>query len=182
MKTTIIAAIDRERGLGSDNQLLCHLPEDMAWFKKRTYGKPVVMGRKTAQSLPRPLPGRLNLVLTRSSSSSNEGVLPPHDAIVDPEGFVYVSSIPEAKQLAKAYIETHPLSKDFPAKEMMVIGGAEIYRLFLPEAFSLVLTHIEHTFQADVFFPSFEKAFVLTSHREVPSKSYTCRFATYHRA
>lgn len=124
---SFIAAVDEHRGLGKNNQLLCHLPADLAHFKQVTMGKPIIMGRKTFASIGRPLPGRLNIVLSRT-----ESVIP---------GVVTVSSLPEAlKQVS-----------EFP--EAMIIGGAELFEQALPLASRLYLTVIHHCFDADVFFP-----------------------------
>jgi len=126
----LVAAMGRNRELGANNQLLWHLPEDLAHFKRLTLGKPVLMGRKTWESLPprfRPLPGRRNLVLTRG------GPL---------EGAETVRSMAEALQLCQGDLE------------LCVIGGAEVYALALPLATRLELTEVGASFaHADCFFP-----------------------------
>lgn len=146
---TLIAAHDQARAIGRDNTLPWRLPEDLKRFKRLTLGKPVLMGRKTAQSLGRALPGRLNLVLTRSGH-------------VPFEGMTAVSSLDEALGLVDA------------AAEVMVIGGGDVYALALPHAQKLHLTRVETiTPGADAFFPemdpsqwekTFEQAFDLPGH------------------
>lgn len=126
---SLIAAIDENRGLGKSNQLLCHLPADLKHFKTLTLGKPVIMGRKTFESIGRPLPGRLNIVLSRK----------PHSI----EGVTVVPSLDEALILTANTPQT------------MVIGGAQIFQEALPKAQALYLTIIHHQFDADVFFPAF---------------------------
>ena len=134
MQVSLIAALDRNRGIGKGNDLPWRLPDDLKRFKALTLGKPVLMGRKTAQSLGRALPGRTNLVLTRSGQA-------PFD------GMRAVRSINEAMQVAR----------EQSATELCVIGGGEIYALTLPLADRLELTHVETEVEdADAFFPAFD--------------------------
>jgi dihydrofolate reductase len=117
--------------IGKDNAMPWHLPEDMAHFKRQTLGHPVLMGRKTWDSLPprfRPLPGRRNLVLSR-------------DAAWQAEGAQRVGSIAEALTLCSE------------AAELWVIGGAEVYRLALPQAQRVVVTEIAQDFEGDAYAP-----------------------------
>ena len=129
----LVAALDRAGGIGRGNQLPWRLPDDLKRFKALTLGKPLLMGRKTAESLGRALPGRRNLVLTRSGR-------------VPFEGMTAVASLDEA--LA-----------DSGADSLMVIGGGEVYALALSRASHLHLTHV-HTVvaDADAFFPDFDPA------------------------
>ncbi len=134
MKVSLVAALDRNNAIGRDNAMPWHLPDDFKHFKALTLGKPILMGRKTAESLGRALPGRLNLVLTRSGH-------------VPFEGMQAVASIDEAKQIAVAS----------GVDELCVIGGAEIYALTLPMADVLHLTHVDAEVEgADAFFPAFD--------------------------
>lgn len=134
MKLSLIAALDRDRAIGRDNDLPWRLPDDLKRFKALTLGKPVLMGRKTAVSLGRALPGRRNLVLTRS-------------AAVPFEGMQAVASVDEALRLAEAD----------GAEELCVIGGGEVYALTLPVATHLFLTHVETQVEgAEAFFPAFD--------------------------
>lgn len=134
MKISLVAALDRNNAIGRDNAMPWHLPDDFRHFKALTLGKPILMGRKTAESLGRALPGRLNLVLTRSGR-------------VPFEGMQAVASIDEAKRIASAS----------GADELCVIGGAEVYALALPLADVLHLTHVDAEVEAaDAFFPAFD--------------------------
>lgn len=134
MKLSLIAALDRNRAIGRDNGLPWRLPDDLKRFKALTLGKPVLMGRRTAQSLGRALPGRRNLVLTRSGQ-------------VPFEGMQAVASIDEAMRVAV----------QDGADELCVIGGGEIYALCLPMATHLHLTHVDTAVEgADAFFPAFD--------------------------
>jgi len=129
---SLIAVLDNQNGIGRDNGLLCHLPADLRYFKAQTLGKPVIMGRKTYESIGKPLPQRRNIVLSRT--------LTEDDAI----GMgVEVVGSPEA---AIALLEKMP--------EVMVIGGAHVYEAFMPYATQLYLTQIDHHFIADTYFPS----------------------------
>ena len=130
---TLVAALDRRGAIGVGNALPWHLPDDFRHFKAITLGKPLLMGRRTAESLGRALPGRRNLVLTRSGRVPFEGMEP-------------VGSLAAARQAVAG------------ADELMVIGGGEIYALALPQAARLWLTEVDTTVaQADAFVPPFER-------------------------
>ncbi|MFZ5657806.1 MAG: dihydrofolate reductase [Pseudomonadota bacterium] len=130
----LIAALDREHAIGRGNGLPWRLPDDLRRFKALTVGKPVLMGRKTAQSLGRALPGRLNLVLTR------QGVVPF-------DGMRPVGTLEEARAIAERE----------GAGELCVIGGGEVYALCLPQAGRMHLTHVDTVVEgADAFFPRFD--------------------------
>lgn len=129
---SLIAAIDENYGLGQDNHLLCHLPADLKHFKAVTMGKPIIMGKKTFDSIGKPLPGRLNIVLSKHTQS--------------------IVGVESADSLEKAI----KLAED--AAEIMIIGGATVYEQALPLASRVYLTQIHHTFTADVFFPKLDKA------------------------
>ena len=124
---TIVVATDAANGIGINNTLPWHLPEDLAHFKRTTLGHPIIMGRKTFDSIGRPLPGRRNIVITRNPEWKHEGV----DA---------VSSIDAALQLVG----------EVPA---CVIGGAQIFAEALPLTERLVVTEIAKTYDCDTFFP-----------------------------
>lgn len=133
---TLIAALDRNRAIGRGNALPWHLPDDLKRFKALTLGKPVLMGRKTAESLGRALPKRRNLVLTRSGR-------------VPFENMETVASIDAAIAVAQAD----------GATELCVIGGGELYALALPHAARMHLTHVETVVDGcDAFFPAFDPA------------------------
>lgn len=134
MKVSLIVAMDRNHAIGKDGALPWHLPDDLKRFKALTLGKPILMGRKTAQSLGRALPGRLNLVLTRSGQA-------PFD------GMQAVASIEDARGI----------TTEAGAGELCVIGGGEIYVLTLPIATHLHLTLVDtDVIGADAFFPCFD--------------------------
>lgn len=134
MSYTIIAAIGKNRELGKDNDLIWHLPNDLKFFKQVTSNHAIIMGRKTFDSLPRMLPNRKHIVLTRSENLPNE-----------------VEVYKELKQLLERY-------KDSP-DEIFIIGGASIYEQFLEHSDKLYLTEIEaEEKSADVFFPEFDKS------------------------
>ena len=121
------------RVIGKDNQLPWHLPADLKHFKETTMGKPILMGRKTWESIGRPLPGRTNIVVTR-------------DENYDAPGCVVVHSIEAAMQAAS------------PQEEVMVIGGAEFYRQVLPRADCIYLTRINEDFEGDTLFPELDSS------------------------
>lgn len=132
----LIAALDHANAIGRDNDLPWRLPDDLKRFKALTLGKPVLMGRKTAQSLGRALPGRLNLVMTRSGK-------------VPFEGMQAVASLQAAIEAARAS----------GAEDLSVIGGGDIFALALPYAEMLYLTHVDTLVErADAHFPAFDPA------------------------
>lgn len=133
-KISIIAAIGKNRELGKKNKLLWHIPDDLPRFKKLTLGHPIVMGRKTFESIGRPLPNRTNIVVTRDSSYEVEGV-------------VVVHSIEKAIEEAK--------KKD--KEEIFVIGGGQIYEQALPFADRLYLTIVDAQAEADTYFPDYSE-------------------------
>ncbi|MCZ2258256.1 dihydrofolate reductase [Sporosarcina sp. G11-34] len=139
---SLLVAHDQNRVIGANNDLPWHIPEDLAYFKKMTMGKAMVMGRKTYESIGRPLPGRLNIVVTRNKDFSAEGVIVVHE-------------LNEAIEKAKVHNE-----------EIMIIGGAEIFRLTLEMADRLYITLIQKTFEGDTFFPSYSNEWELTSTSE----------------
>ena len=128
-EVVLVAALDRDRGIGRDGALPWHLPDDLKRFKRLTTGHAILMGRKTAQSLGRALPQRRNLVLTRSGS-------------VPFEGMEAVASLDEALALA--------------GDTLVVIGGGEVYALTLPIATRLELTQVDASVPADAWFPTFD--------------------------
>lgn len=129
---TIIAAIAENNALGKDNQLIWHLPADLRRFKKVTQGHAVIMGRKTFESLGKPLPNRTNIIITKQKDYQKE------DCIV-------VNSLEEALQCTKD--DNNPF----------ILGGAQIYRQALDFADVLDLTIVHHEFDADAYFPEIDK-------------------------
>ncbi len=128
MKISMIAAMAKNRIIGMDNQMPWHLPADFAWFKRQTLGKPVVMGRKTFESIGRPLPGRQNIVISRDPAFTSDGIT--------------VVKSPEAAIEAAGSVD-----------ELMVIGGGSIYQTFLPLAQCLYLTFVDAELDGDTAFP-----------------------------
>jgi dihydrofolate reductase len=133
MKVSIIVAHADESVIGAENKLLWHLPDDLKNFKKITMGHMIVMGRKTWDSIGRPLPGRKNAVITRDSGLQIEDVLIFH-------------SLKEAIDYAKEKNE----------EEIFIIGGEQIYRLALPMADKLYLTRVYGSFEGDAYFPEID--------------------------
>lgn len=129
MKLAIIVAVAENGAIGKDNQLLWRLPDDLKRFKQLTMGSPIIMGRKTFESIGKPLPGRTSIVISRSSGSY-------------PAGVIGVSSVKEAIEEARKT----------GAEEAFVIGGGEIYKLFLPIADKIYLTKVDTSIEGDTFF------------------------------
>lgn len=140
---SLIAAVDEAGGLGFNNKLLCHLPADLHHFKTTTLGKPIIMGRHTFESIGKPLPGRLNIVLSRS--------------ITHIDGVLVLNSFEQA------------LEQTADCNEIMIIGGAELFKQTIQRANRLYITNIHHQFLADAFFPDIDK------------KKWLCRNMEYRR-
>jgi len=157
-RLTMVVAIDAQRGIGINNQLPWHLPEDLAHFKRVTLGRPIIMGRKTFDSIGRPLPGRQNIVVTRNADWQHDGV----DA---------VTSLEAAIALVKG-------------DEASIIGGAQIFTAGLDLADRMIVTEIAHTFDCDTFFPAIDPAVWTETAREEhhsEAKGYGYAFVTYER-
>ena len=157
---SLIAAMDVNRVIGQDGRIPWHLPDDMKWFREQTLGKPVIMGRKTFESIGRPLPGRTNIILTRSADFHAEGVLVAH-------------SLEQALDFASA------------EEEVMIIGGSTIYELALPRADRLYMTYVENAGEGDAWFPEFdiERWRVIDSEQHAADEKNhsNYRFVTYQK-
>jgi dihydrofolate reductase len=155
MKTSLplslIAALAQNRVIGIDNRMPWHLPGDFKYFKATTLGKPIIMGRKTWDSLGRPLPGRLNLVVSRQTDLQLEGAE------------VYST-------LDAAIVRAEAWALEQGADEVMLIGGAQLYQLGLAQADRLYLTRVALTPEGDAWFPAFDEAqWHLVSNAENPA-------------
>jgi dihydrofolate reductase len=128
---SLIVAMDENRLIGNDNQLPWRLPADLAFFKRTTMGKPIIMGRKTFDSIGRPLPGRRNIVITRDPEFSAEGCEVVHGI-----------------EAALAGCNEHD--------ELMLIGGATLYEQILDQVSCMYVTRIHHSFSGDTWFPEFD--------------------------
>ncbi|MFH0943006.1 MAG: dihydrofolate reductase [Candidatus Beckwithbacteria bacterium] len=147
-KVSLIVAHDNKLGIGANNRLLWNITKDLDRFRQITLGHPVIMGRKTFQSIGRPLPDRTNIIITRTQPSVPHSVHSVPDRHSDPERNVKIThSLKEAIVLAKSIDKT----------EIFIIGGGEIYRQAMAENLvdRLYITHVQGDFQADTFFPSY---------------------------
>jgi dihydrofolate reductase len=163
MVIAMVAAMAHNRVIGKDNQMPWHLPADLKHFKQITLGKPVVMGRKTFDSIGRVLPGRRNIVISRMAPA-------------DKRGAEWVTSLTQAFDLLQ------------DQAEIMVIGGAEIYRQCLPLAQRLYLTTIDLDTSGDAFFPDYQSAggiewtvIAQSEHAVDAANPYRCCFVTLER-
>ncbi len=159
MIISLIAAMDNNHLIGRENGLPWHLPADFAHFKQVTMGKPVVMGRKTYESIGRPLPGRLNIVISRSGFMA--------------DGITVVDSIEAALQ-AVGNVE-----------EVMIIGGANLYNQMIQQASRMYLTHVNADCEGDAWFPEINEDdwdVVSQQHHEADEKNnYDFTMVTYQR-
>lgn len=154
MTFSLIVAATLNGVIGKDNQMPWHLPADLAWFRQNTTGKPVIMGRKTFESIGRPLPKRINIVLSRK----------PYEY----EGVIWKESLESALEAVKE------------SEEIMLIGGGELFKQYLPYADKLYLTQIQADIDGDTFFPLLnwdEWEIEFEQYREKDEQNpYACRF------
>ncbi|MFT5574390.1 MAG: dihydrofolate reductase [Cryomorphaceae bacterium] len=159
MEIILVAAIGENGEMGINNDLLWHLPGDLPRFKKITMGSPIIMGRKTYDSIGRALPGRLNIVLTANQAWQADGVIVAND-------------LEKAIELA----ESENTGKAF------VIGGGQIYKLFLAYATSMEITEVDDAPPADTYFPNFSKLeFKQTQRLSNPENDPKFDYVTYRR-
>ncbi|HEX8350839.1 MAG TPA: dihydrofolate reductase [Hymenobacter sp.] len=150
-----VVAVAENGVIGRDNQLIWHLPTDLRHFKQLTLGHPIIMGRRTFESIGRPLPGRINIIITR-------------DPDWQAEGCTIAYSVPTALELAQQSDEL-----------VFVIGGAEIYRQALAAADTIYLTEVHHSFEGDVIFPEINHSEwrETTRERHEPDEKHTYAFS-----
>lgn len=158
---SMIVAADENNVIGKDNQLIWHLPDDLKFFKAKTSGHAIIMGRNTFESVGKPLPKRTNIIITRDENYSAEGC-------------VVVHSLEDA--LEKAHeVDPNPF----------IVGGEQIYRLGLPIADRVYLTRIHHTFEGDRHFPELNGEWKEVESVEHPSNekhAHSFTFKTYEKA
>lgn len=166
---SLIVALARNHTIGLNNDMPWHLPDDLRYFRQQTTGKPVVMGRKTFESIGRPLPKRTNIVITRQSD-------------FQPDGVVVVSSLEQALESARAEAAK---ADDASLRDVIIMGGAQIYTQALPRVDRLLLTEIDAEIEGDTFFPEFDRSeWQETSreHREPCEKNpFPYDFVAYQR-
>jgi dihydrofolate reductase len=157
MEIIIIAAIARNRVIGRENKLPWHIPEELRLFKKTTMGYPMIMGRKTFDSLSAPLPGRRHIVLSRNQEYS-------------PEGGEYAPSLDAAFDLCR------------PSDKVFIIGGAQIFTLAMAMTTTLLLTYIDREVEGDVIFPEIsENEFYIENSTHYPDGTEPFTVVTYRR-
>jgi dihydrofolate reductase len=161
-RLSMVVAMSQNRVIGKNNQLPWHLPADLKHFKHLTMGHPIIMGRKTYESIGKPLPGRDNIILTR-------------DASFEAPGCIVVTSINEA--LESADLED--------LKEIFIIGGTQIYQALLPRVERIYLTLVHHHFDGDAFFPELDKKIwlekICVNHLADEANPYPYSFLIYER-
>lgn len=156
---SLIVAHDKNRVIGYKNKMPWHLPEELKYFKKMTMGKPIIMGRKTFESIGRPLPGRRNIVITRNPDYKEEGI-------------EVVSSLDDGLELVK------------DAEEVMIIGGEQIFKLAFPLVDRLYITFINYEFDGDTFFPYYDLTnwnLVSESEPQQTNEGYTYTYKIFDR-
>ena len=162
MKISFVVAAANNNIIGKDNQLVWNLPNDMKFFKNVTWGMPVVMGRKSFDSLGKPLKGRKNIILTRQPGWKAEGTL-----------------------VAKTFEEAVKLVEEMDVKEMMVIGGGEIFKMLMDKADRIYITRVDAAPEGDTYFPVIDpKQWKLVSrsdHKADEQHKYDYSFQVWER-
>ncbi|MES2560024.1 MAG: dihydrofolate reductase [Bacteroidota bacterium] len=161
MIISLIVAADENNAIGNQNQLLCHLPADLKYFRLTTTGHHIIMGRKTYESVGRPLPNRVNIVISRTPE-------------LEIEGCVVKSSLESAIEFARAAGET----------ELFITGGGVIFEQSMPITNRIYLTRIHHSFEADTFFPDMGEEWKLTQdemHEADEKNAYPFSFQVYEK-
>ncbi|MCF8278053.1 MAG: dihydrofolate reductase [Flavobacteriales bacterium] len=156
---SMIVAADEQNVIGKDNDLIWHLPDDLKFFKQKTSGHAIIMGRKTYESVGRPLPNRTNIIITRDENFVADGC-------------VVVQSLDEALKLAA------------DDEEAFIVGGEQIYRLALPHADRIYLTRVHHTFDGDRHFPALDESWKEIERTEHPiddKHAFSFTFTTYEK-
>ena len=171
MEKCLIVAIADNGAIGKNNELLWHISEDLKFFKRTTLGCPVIMGRKTFESIGRPLPKRQNIVVSRRGFEA-------------PEGVVVVGSLEEAYDTVISNLSGN-LQEDQPSR-LFIMGGGQIYAQALPDMDRLIITHVHTVIEdADTFFPSIDPIIWHVAERSElmtdPETGYTFEFVTYLR-
>jgi len=155
---SIIVAMDEKRGIGKENALMWRIPGELPRFKKITIGHPIIMGRKTFESIGKALPGRTNIVITRDKNFSAEGV-------------IVSSSLPEAIEKAQHRDQ----------EEVFIIGGGQIYSQALPLTDKLYLTLVKGDFGADTFFPDYSVFSTVVSKEDHKTEAHVFQFVELTR-
>ncbi|RJQ36297.1 dihydrofolate reductase [Candidatus Microgenomates bacterium] len=176
MKISLIAAIGKNRELGRDNKLLWHIPEDFRRFKEITLGHPIIMGRKTFESIGKLLPDRINIIITRDSKYNLPGAVIAH-------------SFEQAVEIAKEKLSMRGAEGDETIlrnmrtitmanieDEIFVIGGGQIFEQAIKTADKLYLTIVDRSFKADTFFPSYGEFRKTIFEKEEKSNGYKYKF------
>jgi dihydrofolate reductase len=176
MKKCIIVAIADNNAIGKDNALLWHISEDLKFFRSTTVGCPVIMGRKTYESIGRPLPKRLNIIVSRKGYDAPEGVV-----VVDSleEAFAAASATSTLPSALSSEVETSP-------QKCFVIGGGQIYAQAMQIADEMVITHVHTVIEdADTYFPAIDPSIWQVAERSElktdPESGYTFEFVKYIR-
>lgn len=176
MKKCIIVAIADNNAIGKDNALLWHISEDLKFFRSTTVGCPVIMGRKTYESIGRPLPKRLNIIVSRKGYDAPDGVV-----VVDSleEAFAAASATSTLPSVMSSEVETYP-------EKCFVIGGGQIYAQAMQIADEMVITHVHTVIEdADTYFPVIDPSIWQVAERSEihtdPETGYNFEFVTYTR-
>lgn len=169
MKISMIAAMANNRVIGAKNAMPWHLPADLKYFKQTTVGKPIIMGRKTYESIGRALPGRLNIVVTSDINYTLKD-----------------ASVVHSCEQAIEVVEDHFSEEGIVEAEVMIIGGGTIYLHFLPFCHRLYLTHIDLTVAGDTYFPDYNAQYQwqeteTESHLANDNNQYNYKFVTLEK-
>jgi dihydrofolate reductase len=165
MRLSLIVAVSENGVIGRNNTLVWHIPQDLARFKALTMGHAMIMGRRCFESIGRPLDGRRSVVLTRNSGYNPSGLFPQAD--------LHIAHSPE---------EAIRVASGLVTDQAFIIGGEQIYRLFLPSADRIYMTRVHHGFQGDTFFPELGEPWQVKEREDHPNaRPHPYSFIVYER-
>ncbi len=188
MRISAIAALDSRRAIGKNNNLLFKIPEDFARMKRITVGHPIIIGRKTFESIGRPLPNRTNIVITRDANYQKEGIVVVHTLqealnkakeIEEQRVNSVVSN--EVRNLSSDEISPHDVRRD-DTPEIFIFGGGQIFQEAMPKIDRLYLTLVKGDFYGDTFFPDYSEFTKVVEKEEKTDWDYPYTFITLERA
>lgn len=180
MRISIVVALDQKRGIGKNNDLLFRIPEDLKRFRELTDGRPIIMGRKTFESIGRVLPNRTNIIITRDKNFKATGTIIVHslEEALEKARNVILS---KAKDLGDSSSHHRLTQNDIRSQEIFIIGGGQIFEQALPLVQKLYLTLVEGDYGADTFFPDYSEFKKIVFEKSGESTGYKYRFLDLER-
>src|SRR3989344_8571978 len=179
-RISLIAAISENRAIGNENKLLWNIPEDLQRFVKLTTGHPVIMGRRTFESIGHPLVNRMNIIVTRNQNYRASGCTVAH-SLEEAIDIAKKEKFPPAKAGSNAKTSTLRVQREASENEIFIIGGGQIYEQAMKYANKLYLTVVKGNFKANTYFPDYSEFTKVISQEEKHSGDYIYTFLDLER-